>query len=156
MKGLISRFKTLQQVSLVLEDSGLTEEWSHFPPAHSQFPICQFSIVNSQWPMANRLLRLLLIIISNTSPSLPWPSIPRCIFSKKAISWPSPSETHFMILSASCLLVSESRVRASLQQNLHSTNNIGFSMPESGAGLVGELSSRRNVLHVKSLTHLCK
>ena len=29
-----------------------------------------------------------------------------------------------------------------------------FSMPESRAGLVGELSGRRDVLHVKSLTHL--
>ena len=29
-----------------------------------------------------------------------------------------------------------------------------FSMPESRAGLVGELSGRRDVLHVKSLAHL--
>ena len=61
-------------------------------------------------------------IISITSPALPWLSMLWCILSKKSSFCPSPNETHFMILSAICLVVSDRWVRADLQQKY---NKIG-------------------------------
>ena len=88
----------------------------------------------------------------STSPSMPWLSMPWCILSRNPSSCPSPRETHFITLSASCLLATDSSVKAGLQKIQCWFS--WFFMPESRARLVGELSGRGDVLHVKSLTHL--
>ena len=93
-----------------------------------------------------------IVNVSLTSPSMPWLSMPWCILSRNPSSCPSPRETHFITLSASCLLATDSSVKAGLQK-LQCWFS-WFFMPESRARLVGELSGRGDVLHVKSLTHL--